>query len=268
MDMLREGRKSTGLWGADKLAVSPSFLSSPVMRQAWLSSLMAVSAPVLLHAQFEIGASLGGYVYDLSGSSKGSPEHPTFTSSQSFPFTAAVYYRERTGRVANFFSDLSYQRRVFSTHIPSGGLGGGTDKYEDVRLDHIYLTFGPELGSDLFSFRLGLQIGCLAHSSMEGTSNSWSMGSGPSSETLPTSKATDFTGDMRFIFAFRSGVRLGENFGMTIDPFVSIPISSMLKGKDPKILSTDLGLRIGLYRRFDKGGFWKNLRSGAPKKVI
>ena len=237
------------------------------MRQAWLSTLIAVFAPVLLNAQFEMGASLGGYVYQLSGSSEGYHGHPTFTSSQAFPFTAAVYYRERTGRVANFFADISYQRRVFSTHIPTGGLGGGMDKYEDVRLDHIYLTFGPELGSDLFSFRFGLQFGCLAHSSMEGTSNSWSMGSGSSSETVPTSQATDFTGDVRFLFAFRSGVGLGSNFGMTIDPFASISISSMLKGTDPKISSTDFGLRVGLYRRCEKGGFWKHLRSGAPKKA-
>lgn len=40
----------------------------------------------------------------------------------------------------------------------------------------------------------------------------------------------------------------------------------MLKGPDPKILGRDMGLRIGFYRRYAKGGFWKRSRSGAPKR--
>ncbi len=225
-----------------------------------------LTAQVSVRAQYEFGACLGGFVYDLSGSNKGSPYRPTFSSSQEFPFTAALYYRERTGRVANFFSDVTYQRRVFSAHLHSSGLGGGTDTFANVRLDHVYLTFGPEFGADHFSFRFGLQLGCLAHGIMEGESNTWSQISGSSWETIPSSRASDFTGDVRFLFAFRSSVPLGGSWGMTIDPFISTPISSMLKGQDPKVVSRDAGLRIGLYRRVDRGGFWRKLRAAAPKK--
>lgn len=167
----------------------------------------------MLLAQFQLGAGGGVFYSDLWGRSDVSPNEPTFTHVPNFSPTAAVHYRERAGRTSNFFADLGYMRRSFSTHISSGGLGGGTDEYLNVRLDHIYLTFGPEFGTDAFSARVGLQFGCLANSRMEGRSTSWSMGSGSSSRTIAASEASDFTGDVRFLFGFRSCTGLVSMLG-------------------------------------------------------
>ncbi len=230
----------------------------------WLT-LVVCLATLESHAQFEWGVGAGAFTHVLSGSSEGSPVAPSVSNAAGARPLLALFYRERSKHMANFFAELSLLRSTFSTEIRSGGHYGST-KYLDVRLDDLYLTLGPEFGSDNAGLRIGMQIGFLVNGRQEGSMQSESSLSGLSWQTIPPSKADDFTGDLRFLASFHYKLPLKSRLGLCIDPFLSLPLSSILKGQDPKLVSQQMGFRLGVFRKSEKGGAWKALRGAAPNR--
>lgn len=187
----------------------------------------------------------------------------------------AVYYREQGPRTVRFATGLQVVRREFFAKYDGGGLGAGYGKEVDVRLDVLYWNLQPEIRMNergSLVFRLGPQFGWLLNGTMEGNSSSWSQGSpGSTPPTSDTSElqrryASDFKGDIRFLFGLGFRLPLGEATALTIDPYWSTAVTSML---DPEVASIamrgyDAGVLVGLSWRHPGQGFWPWLRAGAP----
>lgn len=220
-------------------------------------------------AQFDVGPMAGGYLYVLNASD-GSGGSPSVGSGQAFPATASFFYRDRRPTNGNFFAELDWRHRAFIAHLDEGGLGGGTRTDLDVRLDHLYLTFGPEFGRRSMTFRIGLQLGWLLGGSMEGTSHGWSMYPPPqgdwSKHTITGSVQEQFKGDQRLLLAARYQRALNGTLSLSVDPFISSSLSSMLVSGDNVIRGVDLGVRVGISRHFTGRGFWTRMRAG-PLRV-
>lgn len=198
----------------------------------------------------------------------------TFSSAQSIPWTMDVYYREQGPKAVRFATGLQVVRREFFAKYDGGGLGYGSGKAVDVRLDMLYWNLQPEIcvnerGS--LVFRLGPQFGWLLRGTMEGRSSTWSQGSPgsgpPSSITseLQRRYTSDFKGDIRFLFGFGFRLPLGERTALTIDPYWSTALTSML---DPEVASIsmrgyDAGVMVGMSWQHRGRGLWPGRRAGA-----
>ena len=217
--------------------------------------------------QFDLGVGVGGYLYQMSIS--GSYGSPSVTSEQSFPMTASLFYRDRIAAKGNFFAEVDWRHREFTAHLDEGSHGGGTFTTLNARLDHLYFTLGPEFGRSTLTFRVGLQLGWLVGGSMAGTSRNWSIFPPPqgdwSRDTIPLQAPTRFNGDQRLLIAFRYTPSIRRTMGFTIDPFLSLAVSSMLRSGN-KIGGIDAGLRVGVLWRRNGRGFWSRLRAG-PLRV-
>lgn len=166
----------------------------------WLT-LVVCLATLESHAQFEWGGGVGAFAHTFSSSSKGSPIAPSVTNDDGARPLFALMYREQSEHVANLFAEVSLLRSSFSTEIFSGGHYGSTS-FLDVRLDHLYLTLGPEFGTATAGLRFGLQLGMLVNGHQEGKVSIQSPDTNLTWQTIPPSKAYNFTGDLRFLAAF------------------------------------------------------------------
>ncbi len=221
-----------------------------------------------LIGQFEYGAGGGVYHGDM-WKVDFMPVRPDKGPS----FTAALYFRDRSNPVANFFAELAWVRRDFSVHFDDIWPGGGVRTDLDVKLDHLYLTLGPEFGNakGTLTFRSGTQIGRFLGGTANGISNRWSMYSGPNEVQSATGRARDyFCGDIRWFTALRVSVRAWKKFSLTLEPFMSVSVSPMSWAQS-SVRSLDSGLRIGVLRGAERTksrerfrSFWKRLRAGSP----
>ena len=227
---------------------------------------LALAFPLPSVAQFEWGVGGGVFIHTFSGSSGVSPFAPSVSNEGGIRPVMALTYRERSEHTGNFFAEASLLRSSFSTEIYSGGHYGST-KYLDVRLEHLYLTFGPEFGTATAGLRFGLQLGFLVNGHEEGKVAIQSPDTSLTWKTIPPSSANDFKGDLRFLVALHYNLRLKGRVGLCIDPFVSMPLTSILKGEEQKLKSQQMGVRLGVFKKVEKGGVWKALRSTAQDRI-
>jgi hypothetical protein len=142
--------------------------------------LFIILFPASGMAQWEIGEKLGYTYYtfiDNSNNNANAHEDAQYQSSHS-AFRIALFLRERSTKIFTLGYEAGYSYRSFRVKEYDGGLGGGS--WTDLRysLGTIYAEIQPTFtfGSKVkFFFYPGLCFGFLLHSSVKGTSQSWSM---------------------------------------------------------------------------------------------
>ncbi|MCC7503505.1 MAG: hypothetical protein IT229_13315 [Flavobacteriales bacterium] len=228
-------------------------ISAPwsVVLLAWLIS-HAVSA------QFDVGAAVGVFDHRIDGKS-GKDDHQAMHEAYGAPFpTASLYYREQREGPTNLAFELAYSRKEFSAVFQEQDLGRTNGKDLDVRLDMLHVGVIPEVKLGTMSkavVRFGLQVGFLLNSRMRG----WEWSSGPDvpggyqRNWTEGSAKGDFGGDVRALFGFGFQIPVNERSIVTVDPYLSGSVTSMLKDA-PGSRSTEWGLRIGYAISFNGNG--------------
>ncbi|HMC98415.1 MAG TPA: hypothetical protein VKG92_12215 [Flavobacteriales bacterium] len=239
-----------------------------------LSFVVPFAVTTTCMAQYDLGLGVGAYVYTLHVSDPSGPGggSPSITSDQAFPLTASIVYRDRMPeKDCNFFAEVSWSHRSFTAHLDEGGLGGGRYTHADVKLDNLYLGFGPEWGQGPLTVRTGIQIGWVLGGTVEGYYGNWSIYPPPEGDwskgTISGSAHDYFIGDVRWTFALRYVLNIGKNLNLYFDPYMSPSFSSMLKDGDNKIRGVDFGLRVGVFSAFKGRGFWQRFRALAPDRI-
>lgn len=231
--------------------------------RALVLSFMLLVAAQYARGQFEVGIGAGAFQSAMRMGDTGSGS-PWIRPSSAPAHTAALYYRDQLPSIANFFAEVSWSRRAFMVHFDNSGRGGGVVTDLDVKMDVLHLCFGPEFGTRVFSFRGGIQIGRFLGGTATGIIKTWSMSPGPTTTEEASGHARDyFNGDIRMLAALRLSLRLGAQFSIIIDPYMSVSISSMSRQSN-SIHGIDAGIRLGFFRFSSSAGFWKRLRSGGP----
>lgn len=200
--------------------------------------------------QFDLGVSVGGVFDDHIAGSTDDP-HNTLTIQRAgdLAFSASAFYREATGDRLHFGLDLCYAHRSFDMDYSTGGLGGSYYRSAHVDIDQLYAGVKPELALAArrwIVLRFGVMAGFRVGGSAKGTT---SLHGGYGHTILYDLDLTrDFAGDFRFAFGFGLRIPAGDRLALTLDPEITVALSSMLK-EAGAIGGHDAGLRIGLSRR-------------------
>lgn len=216
-------------------------------------------------AQFELGAGAGAFTQLLRMRNEGSGSPYLKNDHRVLP-SLSIAFRDRSKTKGNLFLELTWMRRMFFAHLDNSGLGGGTRTDLDVKLDHLYLAFGPEWGQGHTTFRVGMQFSVLMGGSAIGTQQGWSMypqpGGNPQREIV--ANARDYFGsDLHLLFAVRITRPITDRLLISIEPCLAPPISPFFDDSNP-ISSIDFGIRVNVLRTFKARGLWPRIR---PKPI-
>lgn len=257
--------KSSPMPGTDKVAVKSSTFYIGPMRSLSRLVFLVVFVPMVSRAQFELGAGAGAFtqLLRLQNQSSGSPylrnDHPLLPS-------LTVALRDRSTTKANLFMDITWMRRMFFAHLDNSGLGGGTRTDLDVRLDHLYLAFGPEWGQGRTTFRIGMQFSAVVGGSAIGTQQGWSIypqpGGNPQREILASAREY-FGSDVHLLIAVRMTRPISDRLLISFEPCLAPPLSAFHRDGNA-ISSIDLGMRVNILRGFGARGLWPRIR---PKPI-
>lgn len=219
-------------------------------------------------AQYDIGISGGVFTFQLNNKAK-DRNGLTSGSTSELPWSVSVWYRERGEKPVGLQFELQWMQKAFHAEFSNGGLGSGTYYSEDVVARFVHFHLGPEIQigqRKLFQFRTGPQVGFLVGGSRSGTTESWSMGSAPTSGHLTSARfMKDYNGDVRWLFSFGYQQGFGGRFRCSIDPYVSFGLTG-IHTEDPHMASRDIGVRISGSIRVNRRPLWVALRNGAPAK--
>ncbi len=231
------------------------------------NGLMMVSAfcvGATAHAQYELGASVGAYVYEMY-TPRNSPHSGEYEEDRSIPFIASVWYRERSEKGVGLGLEVQWTRKAFHANYSDGGLGSGVQYTSDVRADFLHVNIVPEIRLDRkgrLMLRTGPQIGFLVGGTESGSYTSWSIVSGRSNGTINGGRFDkQYGGDGRWLLSFGFWTALNERFSLSLDPYVSLGISSI--HDEPTMKSIDGGLKVSLGLRIPQRTIWQCLRAGA-----
>ncbi|MBK6829697.1 MAG: hypothetical protein IPG92_02640 [Flavobacteriales bacterium] len=182
-------------------------------------------------------------------------DHPVLPS-----FTIA--FRDRSKTKGNLFMEFTWMRRMFFAHLDNSGRGGGTWTDLDVKLDHLYLAFGPEWGQGRSTFRVGMQFGAVLGGSAIGTQQGWSMhpqpGGNPQREIR--ANAGDYFGwDLHLLLAVRITRPITDRLLISLEPCLAPAISPFFDDGNT-ISSIDFGIRVNILRTFKARGLWPRIR--------
>ena len=134
-------------------------------------SLYAMAYGALVAAQFDLGASIGVFQYDLRSKESDGHAYARFSELSNPGLTASIFYRERSSAQLDLGVEIQYTRRSFTTTYSHGSLAGSVGASDNVELHLIHLTITPELRLNptrTAVMRLGPQVGFLVAGSMTG----------------------------------------------------------------------------------------------------
>lgn len=230
--------------------------------------LLCCTALALCHpmrGQYDLGVSVGVCRHSLWGKRSEGHGGTSFNHVRDPELTAAMFYRERIGTHVDLGLEAQLSRRRFAVHSSSGGLAGsqGLDAEVDLWLAHLSITPEVRMNSKAsVVVRFGPQIGFKLGGRMTGYRwSSWPYGS--SREDFVNASPDAFWGDIRFLFGLGFRASPDKVAGLTVDPYVSAALTSMLKER-PGSRGTEVGLRIGIAIRRRGGTFTQWLEGLIP----
>lgn len=162
-------------------------------------------------------------------------------------FTATAFYREKRSAHTDLGLELQYTRKEFDARYGYSGMSSGENKDVHVTLHLIHFGIVPEVRmtySGNTVLRFGAQVGWLVSGRMTGTGQTYDL-YGSTQSVYESASATDFKGDLRALFGMGFRLPVGSALGLTIDPYVSASIGSLLK-VEPRSRGTDIGIKFGL----------------------
>jgi hypothetical protein len=204
-----------------------------------------------LRAQYLLGASGGGMLFELRSRSVGDPHTGASFDPGPGPFwTACIFYREQHFDHTNLGLELIYTRKEFEMHYGNTGLAGSYGTAGFVELDLLHLAIIPQVSlgaSKRAVVRFGLMQGILLRGRISG--REWyHVGGTNYDRTFENEPTKDFGGDLRLFFGFGFEMPMGERIRLLFDPYFTTAISSLLK-EDPRSKGMEWGLRTGLALR-------------------
>lgn len=244
-----------------------NFHAQPILprsMRAFAISFVPLFLPLAVFGQFVVGVSAGAFRQKLIGRADDASHDFTDVDQVVSPvFTASAFYRERYCANVDLGLELTFVHRSFSAYYGSYGLAGTRFRSVHAELDQLYLCITPEVhlnASGNSVVRFGVMSGVRIGGSAEGESYS----SGVIGNDRHAINATnDFGGDLRLVFGFGFRLPLGDRWSVSLDPYSNTAITSMLKSASG-IRGTDVGLRIGLGRRFFGKPVTKWLAANTP----
>lgn len=210
------------------------------------------------------GFPLVGFSPHLSGREGNCDCYTRISNVGSPSFTASIFYREKTGgRVALGF-DLGYVHQTFDASYGSYSHFGGTSSAVHADLDLLYFATIPEVRLDATGnivARFGVLLGAPVGGTALELTEYHPLGS---SSSKRADQIEDFGLEIRFVVGLGFRVPLGSRWGVVVDPYGGMAINSMLFG-GAGMKSMDLGLRLGISRRFLGRSFGQWLDTINPK---
>jgi hypothetical protein len=235
------------------------------MRGLLLTTALAFGS--VAHGQYDVGLSIGVSRHTLVAKKSQGRGGASFYNIDQSAMTAAIFYRERVSAHVDLGVEAQVSHKRFSVYASDGSLAGSYGIQADADLWFAHLNITPEVRMNARAsavIRFGPQIGFKLGGSMTG--RRWSQFPYSSSEEhFENAKPDVFTGDIRFLFGLGFRTSTGTSYGMTIDPYVSAAITSLLK-QSPGCRGTELGVRIGIAIRCKGEPFtrWLDKRLPTP----
>lgn len=215
-----------------------------------LPILCSAFAPAM--AQFDLGISTGAVHNSLWVPPIDDPHASAWVGNVTgFTWSSSIFYRERYSSFVDLGVDLTLAHRSFSAGFRGGGLGSGFTSNAHVDMDQLYIGVKPEVHTDAKGFcvvRFGLMAGISSWGHAPGSTSGWSV-AGPGTYKPSADLIHKFGGDLRFAFGLGLRFAAGTQWAITIDPESTFGLSSMLFD-EARIRGSDIGLRVGLCRRF------------------
>ncbi|MDQ3101271.1 MAG: hypothetical protein M3R08_07780 [Bacteroidota bacterium] len=214
------------------------------MRILFIISIQAIS--ILAVAQYDIGGCGGIYEPHI--------RHMDLEP-RDIPWTAAVFYRERSSDHTDLALELQLtHRRLFGSWTTAKT---GSNLYvnaTDLWLQHLYFRTMLDVrmsASGNVVIRFGPQFGIKLTESFTGrvTEVSDQPGELGNVEDLQRTTTDYFKYDGRFFMGMGFRIPLGTTMGIVIDPYFSAGVTQMLK-EDHNGKTNEVGVRIGLARRY------------------
>ena len=203
-----------------------------------------------LSAQYLIGASGGGMLFELRSRPSDGHTSASFDPGPGPFWTASGFYREQHFDHTNLGLELIYTRKEFEVSYSDGGLAGsyGTEGYVELDLLHLAIIPQVSLGASKRAVvRFGLMQGILLRGRISG--REWyHVGGTNYDRTFEKERTEDFGGDLRLFFGFGFEVAMGERARVLFDPYFTPAITSLLK-QEPRSKGMEWGLRISLALR-------------------
>jgi|GEM_PF-1323116 len=213
--------------------------------------LTLVAFTITVRAQFDLGGSLGVYFYGIEPRDAQDQGYASFDKPNDEPaFTASLFYREKRSAHTDLGLELQYTMKEFDARYGYGGANSSEGKDVHVTLHLLHFGITPEVRmtySGNTVVRFGPQIGLLISGRMSGygwTNDVYSQ----TQTSYDGVRATDFKGDLRAFFGMGFRLPTGKACGLTIDPYVSASINSLLKS-EPGSKGTEYGIKFGVARR-------------------
>lgn len=202
-----------------------------------------------LQAQFDIGGSLGAYHFTMEAREGEDHYGAGFDNEENdIAFSATAFYREKRSAHTDLGLELQYTVKEFDARYGYSGMSYG--EHTDVHVTLHLLHFGivPEVRmtySGNTVLRFGAQFGWLLSGRMTGTGNTYDLLTGSTQSIYENTPTSDFKGDIRALFGMGFRIPVGTALGLTIDPYVSASIGSLLSA-EPGSKSTEIGIKFGL----------------------
>lgn len=233
-----------------------------------LLTLIALGSSRVVIAQFDVGVGFGLFEQRLEpGSGAG---HASFSSADMPGMAWSLTYREQNARRLRLGAQILVTKRAFDVVYESVVLGGryGAEAKVDLLLLHAYLL--PEFRLDrrgVLCVRAGLGSGLRLAGKVSGLGFDWNVANPPDTLVLDKEKPRAFQGDLRALAGVGGRVPLGDFVAITIDPWCTYALGSMLK-PSPGSRGVDFGLAVGVACAIDGPTLrkrWSRLREGAAR---
>ena len=202
-----------------------------------------------LQAQFDVGGSLGAYHFTMEAREGEDHYGAWFDNKENdMAFTTTAFYREKRSAHTDLGLELQYTMKKFDARYGYTFLSSSDRTDVHVTLHLLHFGIVPEVRmtySGNTVLRFGAQFGWLLSGRMTGTGNTYDLLSGSTQSEFENAPASDFKGDIRALFGMGFRLPVGNAMGVTIDPYVSASIGSLLS-VEPGSKSTEIGIKFGL----------------------